>query len=137
MTRLSNAHHVGDADSVPWLKLMFAMAVSPAVPMAWIAMQTTGTLWAPFVYLWGYLTFILTGMPLAAFAYVRGTLLACVACGGFASILPLLLLASLSMFSTMHMTDRTVIDMLSLFVAGGLGGAVFWLILFSQIKVKG
>jgi hypothetical protein len=104
--------------------------------MACVALQTSGSLWSPFVYLWGYLAFAVTGVPLVAYAYVRRRFLTCVACGGVAAILPLLLLASLSMFSTLHATPRAVMDLLSIVAAGGVGGAIFWLISFSEFRVN-
>ena len=115
---------------VPRLRLALAVVVAPAIPMAWVALQTSGSLWAPFVYLWGYIVFAVSGAPLLAYAYVRRRLLACVTCGGVAAVLPLLLISSLSMFRTLHATSQTATDLGSLFALGCVGGAVFWLISF-------
>lgn len=133
MSRVFNPTSLRNARLVSRLRLVFAIVASPAIPIAWIALPTSGSLWSPAVYLGGYLAFAVTGMPLVAYAYVRRRLFACVVCGGIASILPWLLLASLSMFSTVHMTARTVFDLANLAALGGVGGAIFWLISFLQL----
>lgn len=134
MFQLFNPPQPRDARVVSRLRLGFAIVASPAVPMAGISLQTSGSLWSPTVYLWGYLAFAVTGMPLVAYAYVHRRLFACVVCGGIAAILPWLLLASLSMFSTVHVTPRMFIDLTSLVALGGTGGVIFWIISFLQLR---
>ena len=104
--------------------------------MAGITFQTSGSLWSPAVYLWGYLAFAVTGMPLLAYCYVHKRLVACVVCGGIAAVLPWLLLESLSMFSNLDATPRILIDLMSLFALGGVGGLIFWLVAFLQLPPK-
>ena len=130
MHQFYNPLQLSDSRLASRLRLACAVVVSPVIPMAWVALQTSGNLWSLFAYMWGYLVFALTGAPLVAYAYARRRFFACVVCGSIASILPFLLLASLSMFSTVHATARTAIDLVSLVAAGGAGGVIFWLISF-------
>jgi hypothetical protein len=107
---------------------LVAAVFSPLIPIAWVSWQTSGGVWSAFVYLWGYLLFGVVGLPLALYAYTRRKFWICVICGAGAAIVPLLLLGSLSMFSTVQVNARAIIDWLALIVAGAVGGAAFWVI---------
>lgn len=119
------------------------MVVAPAVPIFalsfayWIG---TGNLrWFPIIFLFGYLSFIFFGVPVAAMLMLRKKrqLLNCIVAGGIVTIAPLLVLSALSMsINTQGFTNETWRNFLMLFLVGNLGGAVFWLIAFSKLRKK-
>ena len=126
---------VSAADRRSVIRLVSAIVISPSVPITvlsvayWKATGSTG--WFAIVFLFGYLFYLLLGIPIAAFLVRKGRLLNCILAGGVATITPLLLLSALSL-SVSQLTVKTLVSIILLFVAGCLGGLLFWLIAFAK-----
>ena len=115
------------------LRLALAMAVSPSVPILALSIvywKGTGSA-AGFsiFFVFGYLFFLLLGIPVVAMLLHRRQLLRCAIAGGAVTITPILLLRALSL--SFDITLETLTSYVLLVAAGGLGGALFWLIAFA------
>lgn len=115
------------------LRVALAMAISPSVPILALSLVywkgTGSAAWFSIFFAFGYLFFLLFGIPVVA-ALLRGRkLLSCVIGGGAVTIAPILLLRALSL--SFDITLETLMSYVLLVAAGGLGGAIFWLIAFA------
>lgn len=118
------------------LRLVLAMAISPAVPILAVSLAywwgTGNAAWIPVFFVAGYLFFLVLGVPVTAVLLKNRRLLSCALSGGVVTIAPIVLLSLLSMSSsTRSLTGGTLLSYLLLVVAGCLGGALFWLIAFA------
>ncbi len=123
--------------------MILAMAISPSVPILAISFAywwgTGSTAWFAIFFLFGYLFFIVIGIPVAAILVLqqKRQLLACVIAGGVVTVAPLLLLTMLSMSaSVFNFTAETRGNYALLFLSGCLGGGLFWLIALGKLDVK-
>ena len=122
-----------------WFRLVLAMVISPSIPMLILAMtmwRASGSVnWFPFVFVFGYLFFFLLGLPVAGMLLKKRAVLSCVLAGGIVTIAPILLLSLFSSFSANNVFGGSMLlDLMLLFMAGCLGGAVFWGIAFFGAK---
>jgi hypothetical protein len=122
-----------------WFRLILAAAISPSVPI--FALATTlsrisgSEHWFPIVFLFGYLFFCLFGLPVIGILIKTPPLMSCLIGGGAVTILPILLLSLFSLPSANNVYGgRMLFDLLILFVAGGLGGILFWGVAFAGTK---
>jgi hypothetical protein len=123
-------------------RLIAAMAISPSVPITALSLAywkgTGSSAWFAIFFGFGYLFFLLLGIPIAAIFLKKRRLLSCVIGGGVVTIAPLLLLRALSLSVSLHgFTLETLASYALLAAAGGLGGALFWLIAFANSKPRG
>lgn len=122
-----------------WFRLILAIMVSPSIPMSAIATtmwQASGsTSWFQLVFMFGYLFFFLFGLPVVGVLLKKRTVLSWVIGGGCVTVTPMLLLSLFSIASSNNIFDgRTLLDLLLLFVAGCIGGVIFWVFAFAGDK---
>jgi hypothetical protein len=125
-------------------RLIAALIVAPAVPLLMLSITYwigTGSIkWITFFFLFGYAYFALLGLPVAGLLVKEKDLNNCLLAGGVTSIAPIILLGSLSMFSSNTVFEpKVILSLGALFVAGAIGGFVFWLIAFyksSKLSVE-
>ena len=123
------------------LRLIIAAIVSPSLPIGLLAFtyasQTGSNAWYAILFLFGYLFFILLGLPVLGILIHSRKLSTCAIGGGTVTVAPVFLLGIFSIFSDNQVfTSETVLNLSLLFFAGCLGGAVFWLIAFAQVKKR-
>jgi hypothetical protein len=119
-----------------WFRFLLAMVVAPLVPILTLAsvywLETGSRAWFGVFLLFGYLFFLVLGLPIAGVLISKRTILSCAIGGGVTSIAPVLLLSVFSIFSGNKIfTLETVGSLALLFVVGSIGGAVFWLLAFA------
>lgn len=124
------------ANSIRVLRLLTAMVVSPALPILSLAtvywLNTGSKAWFPILLVFGYLFFLVLGVPIAAILLKKRSLSHCVIGGGIAAAAPLVLLGFLSLFSAgSALTSQTLAVVGVVFLAGCVGGGVFWIIAFA------
>lgn len=118
-------------------RLVLAGAVSPIVPILALSIAywngTGSKAWFPIFFIFGYGFFFLFGLPAMAILLSKRTLLLCAIGGGCVSIAPILLLDLFSLFSTNRVfTPEILLNLGLLFIAGCVGGALFWAIAFAK-----
>lgn len=85
--------------------------------------------WIPLLFLVGYFSFFLIALPLIAASLMNERLLACLSTGAAAAIVPVVLLDSLSLFSSSTVfSDEHLQGYGFLLLAGVVGGALFWFV---------
>lgn len=112
------------------------MVIAPAVPILTLAFaywKSTGDArWISIFFVFGYLFFLVLGIPVTAILMKNRRLLSCTLSGGFVTIAPIVLLSMLSMSSsTRSFSSEIWLNYLLLVFAGCIGGALFWLIAFA------
>ena len=122
-----------------WFRLILAGVISPSVPMLALAITmwkgSGSTAWFPLVFLFGYLFFFLFGRPVIGILLKKRTVLSCAIGGGCVAITPILLLGLFSVPSSNNVFGGNMpFDLMLLFGAGAIGGAVFWGIAFARTK---
>lgn len=116
-----------------WVRLVIASAISPSIPILVLSLMSYGKL-ASLLFIFGYLSFFIFGLPAVAMMLAEKSFWKCVVAGGIVSILPIFILNALTLFATTGLFNlQSLIGYGSLFLSGGVGGAVFWLIAFSKI----
>lgn len=118
-------------------RFIAAAIISPSVPIGLLAFiyanQTGSDSWYPILFLFGYLFFILIGLPVLGFVVFSRKLSTCVIAGGSVAIAPILLLSIFSIFSSNQIGNSNMaLSLAALFLAGCSGGIVFWLIAFAE-----
>ncbi|WP_440531801.1 hypothetical protein [Variovorax sp. YR566] len=113
-----------------------ALVVAPALPILSLAtvywLNTGSKAWFPILLVFGYLFFLVLGVPIAAMLLKKRSLRHCLIGGGVAAAAPLVLLSFLSLFSAgSALTSQTLAVVGVVFLAGCVGGGVFWLIAFA------
>lgn len=117
-----------------WLRQILASAISPSIPILALSIISYGRV-VPLLFIFGYLSFFFVGLPIVGMLLKKKAFWGCVVGGGCASIIPILLLNSLSLFATNHIfTLENLFGYGSLFIEGCVGGALFWLIAFAGWK---
>lgn len=124
-----------------WIRLIAAIIISPAVPILTLAIvfwKGTGSkAWFPLFFIFGYLFFFLIGLPLVGILLKKRTVSSCAISGGIVSVLPILILGILSIFSPNTVfTGEMLANLFLLFLVGAMGGAVFWGIAFARLGAK-
>lgn len=118
------------------LRLVLAMVIAPAVPILAVSLAywwgTGNAKWIPLFFFFGYLFFLVLGIPIAAMLLKTRRLVSCVLSGGAVTLAPLVLLSLLSMSTSTRFTGENLLSYILLVVAGCAGGAVFWLIAFAD-----
>lgn len=122
-------------NKVDVVRLVAACCIAPAVPILALSVTYwlgTGSMnWFVFFFLFGYAFFFVLGLPAAGILIQDKNLKSCAIAGGLVSIAPIVLLGLLSIFSSNTIFEPKVIASLALlFVAGTMGGALFWFIAF-------
>jgi hypothetical protein len=117
-------------------RLVAAAIVSPSVPIGLLAFtyatQTGSNAWYPILFLFGYLFFIVIGLPVLGILIHSRNFYMCAIAGGAVSVAPIFLLGIFSIFSTNQViTQDVAFNLILLFLAGCVGGAVFWLLAFA------
>lgn len=117
------------------IRLVLAMLISPLLPILALSsvyrLETGNWTWLPIFLLFGYLFFAVIGLPVAGLLITRRTIRACFIGGGAVAVAPILLISLFSIFAGSNIyTLEMAMQLVALFVVGGLGGAVFWLIAF-------
>ncbi|MNV07254.1 hypothetical protein D3C71_976750 [compost metagenome] len=125
-----------DANKVKVLRLLTALIVSPALPILSLAtvywLNTGSKAWFPIMLFFGYLFFLVLGVPIAAMLLKKRSLPHCLIGGGVAAAAPLVVMGFLSLFSAgSALTSQTLAVVGVVFLAGCFGGGVFWLIAFA------
>lgn len=116
-------------------RLILAIAIAPSVPMLALSITNYGKAWVPFILIFGYLSFFLIGLPIVGILLKKKNFWSCVIGGSCAAIIPVVLLNALSLFAINHIfTLENLYGYGSLFIEGGVGGALFWLIAFADKK---
>lgn len=126
-----------DAKSINYCRLLAAMVISPLVPILALAMlywlNTGSKAWFPIFIIFGYLFFLIFGVPVAAVLMKKGDLSHCLVGGGVAAVAPLIVLGSLSLFSSgSALNAQTLGTLVLVFLSGCVGGGIFWLIAFAR-----
>jgi hypothetical protein len=122
-------------NKVSVIRLIAACCIAPAVPILSLSITywlgTDSKNWFIFFFLFGYTFFFILGLPAAGILIREKNLKSCVIAGGLVSIAPIILLSLLSIFSSNTVFEpKVVASLLLLFVAGAIGGFIFWLIAF-------
>lgn len=120
-------------------RLIAAIIISPSVPITALSLAywqgTASSSWFAIFFVFGYLFFLILGLPIVAILLKKRRLWSCILAGSVVTIAPLLLLRAMSLsFSLQGITVETLVNHLFLAVAGGLGGALFWWIAFAKIR---
>ena len=118
-------------------RVILAGVISPTVPILALSIAywngTGSKAWFPIFFIFGYFFFFLIGLPIVGILLNKRTVLSCAIGGGCVSIAPILLLDLFSLFSKNNIfTFEMVLNLGLLFIAGCVGGALFWLIAFSK-----
>jgi len=120
------------------LRLVFAIIISPLVPIIGFCVAmwaNNGSNWFPITLLFGYLFFFLFGLPTIGILLKKRSAISCFVGGGSVTIAPILLLSLFSLPSSNGLFDgKMLFELGLLFVAGGVGGIVFWVIAFLSVK---
>ena len=121
------------------LRLIIAVIVAPSLPIGLLAFtyasQTGSDAWYAILFLCGYLFFIFVGPPILGVLIHSRKLSTCAVSGGAVTVAPIFLLGIFSILSNNQVfTPEMLLNLLLLFFAGCLGGMVFWLIAFAQVK---
>jgi hypothetical protein len=119
------------------VRLWLGALVAPAIPMIVIAtlywMNTGNGTWFLLFFTFGYFFTFLFGLPVMGFLIKKKRFLSCLVGGGITSVLPIILLAMFSIFSKNTIFNVEMIKGVGvLFVSGCVGGALFWVIAFSE-----
>jgi hypothetical protein len=122
-----------------WLRLTLAMIISPLVPvLALSAIYWIGTgdpAWIWLFATFGYLFFLVIGVPVAGVLVNAKTVSSCAVGGGFTAVAPVLLLSTLSVLSGNKIFTLEMIASLGLlFMIGCVGGFLFWCIAFAPLR---
>jgi hypothetical protein len=117
-------------------RLVGAILIAPSIPIGLLAFyyvkNTGNSTWYPIFFLFGYLLFFLVGLPIFGTVIHTRKFSTHAIAGGVAAIAPILLLSLFSLFSSNRNIDPNMaLDLVVLFLTGGLGGVVFWLIAFA------
>ena len=125
-----------DAKATNFLRLLVAMVVSPALPILSLAtmywLNTGSKAWFYLFLVFGYLFFLILGAPISAMLMKNRSLPRCLVGGGVAATAPVLALGFLSLFSRgSAITAQALVALIVVFLAGCLGGGLFWLIAFA------
>jgi hypothetical protein len=117
------------------------MVISPSVPILAVSLAywkgTGNTAWFAIFFVSGYLFFFVLGVPVAAMLLKKRGLLSCAIAGGAITVAPIALLSLLSMsLGALNLSLETWLSYVLLFLAGCLGGTIFWLIAFTGHKLK-
>jgi hypothetical protein len=87
-------------------------------------------------FIWLFI-FFLFGLPVVGMLLKTRSVLSCCLGGGAVAVTPILLLGLFSAASSNNVFGGNVLfDLMLLFAAGAIGGAVFWGIAFSGIKTN-
>jgi hypothetical protein len=118
-------------------RFIAAAIIAPSVPIGLLAFvyanQTGSDSWYPILFLFGYLFFILIGLPVLGIVIHSRKPSTCAIAGGAVAIAPILLLSIFSIFSSNQIGNSNMaLSLAALFLAGCLGGIVFWLIAFAE-----
>lgn len=118
------------------LRFIAAAIISPSIPIGLLAFtyayKTGSNAWYPILFLFGYLFFLLIGLPILGVAINSRKIFTCTMAGGGTAIAPIFLLSIFSIFSNNQIgTLDMAFNLAALFLSGCLGGFVFWLIAFA------
>lgn len=118
------------------LRLIAAAIVSPSLPIGLLAYtyasQTGSNAWYPVLFFFGYLFFILFGIPVVGALTHSRNLFSCAIAGGIVTVAPIFLIGIFSIFSNNQIfTVDMVLNLILLFLAGCFGGILFWGIAFA------
>ena len=124
-----------------WTRLILAALIAPAVPLLGLSTtlwQSSGSkAWFPLVFIFGYCFFFLFGLPVIGMLLKKRTIFRCSIGGGSVTIAPILLLSLFSLSSTNQTFQGDMLfHLLLLFIAGAVGGILFWVLAFMGTKAN-
>lgn len=119
------------------VRLWLGALVAPTIPILGIAMwywiNTGNSTWFLLFFTLGYFFTFLFGLPIMGLLIQKKKFLNCMIGGGVTSLSPIIFLAIFSIFSKNTIFNVETIEGIGLlFVAGCVGGAIFWVIAFSD-----
>lgn len=119
-----------------WIRLLVASTVCPCIPMIALSLMSFGKI-VPVIFIVGYFCFFIFGIPVIAMVISKKSIWKTILAGAIVSMLPVFLLNALTFFATTGIfTLQNLIGYGSLFLSGGVGGGLFWLIAFSKFGIE-